>query len=382
MSFRSPLVLSCCLAAFSLMAPSVQASVTARDIRTTIRTQWEFQPGQGPRPIQQRDFFAPPPSAASTLSTEPYAISLPQAQPQATASTEPYPALTVTNEPYAAGHEPEVPQDLPPPLPVVQDDWRNPPRAQDAVIPKTRRQKLETPTSVEAGLQGSAYHYEETSLGVLTEGEEVGVNVVGQAAFGDGWFVRGDARLSFGQVDYKGSGTSEDEPNHIAEVRATIGRDLIWNSFALSPYIGIGYRYLNNDGRGDTSTGAWGYVRRSQYLFAPIGLQPRMMFPNGDILSVTAEFDPLLRGWQDSLLSTTPGYPDLHNPQKGGYGVHGDVMYKTGNWSFGPFLNYWNINQSEIACAAGTYYYGCGYEPHNHTVEAGLQFRYQLYQQE
>lgn len=42
-----------------------------------------------------------------------------------------------------------------------------------------------------------------------------------------------------------------------------------------APYTGFGFRYLNNDSRGETSTGYWGYQRSSHYYYLPIGVTNR-----------------------------------------------------------------------------------------------------------
>ena len=332
---KSAFVSLFCLTALTGFSDPAQAYVTARDIRTETRTGWDYQPGQGPRyRSTDKDYFRPAVKAEQPL--------------------------------------------IPPP-PVVEGDWRDPPRAESMVPPKPDSKKPWTETSLEAGLQISSYHYHESSLGVKLQGPEYGLNLMGTAALGDYWFLRGEGRVVGGRLDYKGSGVLKDRPNYIAEVRATAGRDLVWRNFGISPYVGVGYRFLNNDIRGTSTTGAQGYVRRSQYLFAPIGLQPRVQLPNGDRLTLTAEFDPLIRGWQESNLSgAIDGYPDLTNVQKGGYGARGELMYQRGLWTFGPFVNYWNINQSDTDCGAGTGFYGCGYEPHNHTLEYGMQFRYRF----
>lgn len=240
-----------------------------------------------------------------------------------------------------------------------------------------------TESTIDVGIQGSHYHYHESSLAVKTQGAQFGVTAAATGTFAEQWFARLDGRYVGGPVHYKGSGESEADPNSIAEARLTSGRDFLWRNVAITPYIGAGYRYLRNDARGITTTGASGYNRESHYFFVPVGVQQRLNFSNGSQLAFTAEFDHLVYGRQKSRLSdASPLYPDLTNRQKGGYGLHGDLMYKWRNWAFGPFSNYWNINQSDASCSDGdgtTYYFVCGYEPHNHTLEYGFQLRYSFY---
>jgi len=336
--FISSLLCTTALGCFS--SGSEASELNARDIRMETRTEWDYQPGQGPhRRVSENDFFRP----TTDLPSQP----------------------------------------LTPPPPVVDGDWRaNPPRAEDQIPVRPDVGEPRTQTSLEIGVQASHYGYQESIIPMKIEGMHGGVVAQATGAIGGQWFLRADGRFVAGAPDYNGSGKIKDTPNYIAEVRATIGRDLLWRRFGIAPYVGIGYRYLSSDLAGVSTTGAHGYLRRSQYLFAPIGLQPSMRFLNGDRLTLTAEFDPLLQGWQDTYLSDVSiNEPDIRNTQTAGFGLRSDLMYKTSGWSFGPFMNYWNINASDVACGTGT---GpapitrCGYEPHNHTLEYGMQFRYRF----
>lgn len=344
MSRTLTLSLLTCAVGFAVSAGVSQAAeLTAHDLRMETRTQWDYQPLQGPRtPAREHDIFTPGSDEA---------ISEPQT----------------------------------PPPPVEPGDFRDPPPAESMVPPPSHPKDPKTVTSLELGGQASFYHYHEKDLGVKLQGPQGGVQVVATGAIGSQWFVRGDGKFTAGSLDYKGSGENDDNPNYTAEARLTIGRDFLTRNFGISPYVGIGYRFLHSDDRGITTTGYYGYQRDSHYLFLPIGVQPRVQFPNGDRLTLTAEYDPLLQGWQYSYLSDIYyGFPDLSNKQKAGYGLRGDLMYQRDKWSFGPYVNYWNINQSDYACGsnhdATTIYTFCGVEPHNHTVEYGLQFRYRFYE--
>jgi hypothetical protein len=54
-------------------------------------------------------------------------------------------------------------------------------------------------------------------------------------------------------------------------------------------------------------------------------------------------------------------------------------MWQFKRWGFGPFFNYWHIEQSDTSCATGSTYGLCGYEPTNHTTEVGAQVRYHFF---
>lgn len=319
---------------------SLAAEITARDLRMETRTQWDYQPMQGPRSrLRERTIFTPG-SAEADGQQDP----------------------------------------LTPPPPVEPGDYKEPPRAESMVPPSAQPKHPKTVTSLEVGAQGSFYHYHERDLGVTLDGPQGGVQAIATGAIGAQWFLRADGRFTAGSLEYEGSGEMDSNPNYVGEVRATIGRDFLTRNWGISPYVGIGYRYVHSDVRGVTTTGQLGYQRDNHLLFVPIGVQPRMQLANGDRITLTAEYDPVLQGWQESFLSDINGFPDLTNKQTGGYGLRGDLMYQTGDWSFGPFVNYWNINQSETDCGVGPLVAVCGFEPHNHTVEYGLQFRYRFYQ--
>ncbi len=228
----------------------------------------------------------------------------------------------------------------------------------------------------EVGGQIAKYHYEEPGLMDL-KGNRVGA--VGAYTFTspNRVYSRIDLRSSYGLLKYQGSGTMDDVPDWIFETRAVIGRDyLAGDNAALSPYIGLGYRYLYNDLRGYSSTGHVGYQRVSQYLYVPVGLTARFRTGERWVVAPTVEYDVFLSGRQDSQLSDTGiGYSDASNTQKHGYGYRAYLMLENGHWAFGPWLHYWNIKDSD------TVDIGLGksaYEPANWTREYGVEVRYRF----
>jgi len=63
--------------------------------------------------------------------------------------------------------------------------------------------------------------------------------------------------------------------DYILEFRGLAGYDFpVSKASFLTPYAGIGYRYLNDDSSGKVaSTGALGYERESNYIYSPIGVK-------------------------------------------------------------------------------------------------------------
>lgn len=242
---------------------------------------------------------------------------------------------------------------------------------------------LNTRPGIELGLNASSFRYEEPSVSVTEKGYTAGADFALTATPRNDWFIRGDGRLAFGENDYSGSGSKGDNPYRYAELRGTFGKDFYRGSYGLSPYLGVGYRYAFDDLRGATSTGAVGYRRKSQYIYIPIGVTHRLRLESGARLSTTFEFDYLVHGRQRSQLSdATVLVPDQTNHQHSGYGIRASMYYEKTNWSFGPWIYYWRINQSETTSAnvtvLGTTFTAFFYEPRNRTVEVGLRLGYKF----
>jgi len=154
------------------------------------------------------------------------------------------------------------------------------------------------------------------------------------------------------------------------------GRDFVGKSVSLSPFLGLGYRYLYNDSRGYTSTGAIGYRRESNYLYAPIGLTMRIHLGSRWVLAPTGEADVFIRGTQVSKLSDTDlGYIDVTNEQKKGRGHRASLVLEKDHWAFGAWMHYWDIKDSDVQpIGLGM----AGLEPANWTRESGIEFRYRF----
>lgn len=206
----------------------------------------------------------------------------------------------------------------------------------------------------------------------------VDLHVVRVSEDRDNLIFRGDLRYAFGTVDYNsnGTGSASGEPDIYIEARALVGKDQVINDAVLSPYIGLGYRYLFNDGRGITNTGYGGYRRESNYIYLPLGIIHRRWLNDQASLESTLEYDQLLAGTQVSSLSDTGlGYSDATNSQSNGYGLKLSVKYQKANWAIGPYLYYWDIGQSDIVPEIQNGV-PTGYglvEPKNNTVEFGFQ---------
>lgn len=243
---------------------------------------------------------------------------------------------------------------------------------------------LATQTSNTIGLTVSGYQYKEPSVNVVINSPLVGVDYSGIYAWGNDWFVKGDAHYAYGSAKYMGSGTQNNIPYSYSELRGLVGHDFSFTElggFTLAPYIGIGYRYLFDNQAGSTTTGARSYNRSSTYVYLPIGVMHRMRINGAHKLETTFEYDYLIQGTQVSNLSqASSSLPDITNQQNRGYGLRLSSMYQLEQWSFGPYANYWNIQNSNYVAQSttigGVRYTANWYEPANTTIEVGLKLAY------
>ncbi|MDO8312684.1 MAG: hypothetical protein Q7T25_12165 [Sideroxyarcus sp.] len=259
-----------------------------------------------------------------------------------------------------------------------------------AVIPAAHAESasINTRSGNEFGLSISSYSYEEPSVNVSLTGDKFGMSYTGTAVLKNDWFVREELRFAYGKVDYSGSGVQLGVPDWYYEVRGLLGKDLQVRNVAYSPYIGFGYRYLFNDVRGYSNAGSAGYRRESSYFYLPLGVTHHLEMRDQAVLSTTLEFDYFLRGKQVTRLSDLIGRNgftsafDTTNRQNSGSGYRLNVMYEMSDWAFGPFLNVWKIDTSEVTTQVMTD--GSGprlvklYEPQNQTSEYGFRVNHRF----
>ena len=195
-----------------------------------------------------------------------------------------------------------------------------------------------------------------------------------------GMMFRGEARFAYGQVDYDGAAqnlqTGQRTPlkiNNIddfaMEARLLLGADLLGDEMLNTLYAGIGYRYLYDD----LSCHSAGYLRESNYVYAPLGYRFDSSQQFGWSLGFCAEYDVFIAGVQRSHLSDI-GFIDVDNNQDSGYGYRASVnlQYKSKDTIFviEPFFRYWDIDKSETERILGAAFW----EPANETEEYGIQF--------
>lgn len=195
------------------------------------------------------------------------------------------------------------------------------------------------------------------------------------------WMIRAEGRASMGQVDYKNSGDIDSIDDYILEFRSLGGYGLeVSESVAIIPYIGVGYRYLN-DGMGGhvSSNGSLGYDRESNYLYAPIGAEAILDLKNSWNVGLSAEYDLFMWGRQISHLSQTRNdFNDPENHQKSGFGLRSALrVEKKGeamDFMIEAFIRYWSIKRSQEADLTWQgRVIGTTTEPKNRSTEYGLK---------
>lgn len=245
----------------------------------------------------------------------------------------------------------------------------------------------QTVPGIRVGLEGGAYLYQENNPGSASNAtldSQNGPNVGLLAS--DTWvfknvFVTVDARLADALTRYTSPGLKAINSvwTPVGEVRGVAGTDLAaTSSIVVSPYAGLGYRGLYNNLDGG---------RYEQYLYLPVGVSAGIAY-GAMTLRPTVEFDGLLAGFNTTDLANVGYSNNIQVQQTSGYGLRASFNVETdttwGKLSLGPFVRYWNINQSSTSYATGSSCFGhaapcsgtvarLGFvEPQNMTTETGL----------
>lgn len=240
--------------------------------------------------------------------------------------------------------------------------------------------QAEIPTNqLEIGPEIYYFKYKEPSLDVEFEGPMYGLAGSYTHHHANRLMLKADGRGAWGLVDYTGSGTLQNIQDWVLEGRLAAGYDLVVGpTWWVTPYVGVGYRYLNDDSSGrTTSTGAVGYERESNYFYSPIGVEVSTPLREGWRLGVAAEYDLFWTGEQHSHLEDAdPSFNTVSNRQNKGYGVRGSVtLQKAGarmDVLIQPYIRWWSIQESESAnITFSGVIIGTGFEPKNETLEVG-----------
>ena len=194
--------------------------------------------------------------------------------------------------------------------------------------------------------------------------------------------IKTEVRFNSGSIDYKseGTGSLDGIRDYVFDLRSSFGRDFKIGAGAyLTPFMGFGYRYLFDDfGGKETSTGHYGYDRRSRYIYSPVGAESIVRLNKSWLLGASGEYDIFWRGWQRSRLGDVYySAPSADNLQRDGWGARGSVkvvrVFKKMNYYVEPFFRYWNIKDSKPITLEIGEYTVTAIEPANKTTEWGAR---------
>lgn len=208
------------------------------------------------------------------------------------------------------------------------------------------------------------YHFRYEEPDVM---EEKGMmyGLTGAYSWHKNFMLKAEGRLSGGQVNYESedTGTIDNITDFSAEVRGLGGYDFKpTQDFVITPYFGIGYRYLNDDMYNKiSSSGAIGYERESNYIYSPLGVEGIFKMQDSWSIGGLVEYDIFWQGKQKNRFVSGTYYDNIYgyyvipenidNIQNKGYGIRGTVkLQKKGeNFDFmiEPFIRYWNIKESK-----------------------------------
>jgi hypothetical protein len=222
------------------------------------------------------------------------------------------------------------------------------------------------------------------------KGLEFGLNGAYQVTYKDAFFIRPEARVTYGFTEYSNpKGKDRDQP-HIAdflfETRFLTGWQFRPNKSAtIAPYTGIAYRQKENDGsKVKNKANLGGRKRINKLWYVPLGLRGQYDFNDRWFVQAMAEYDWMIKGEQLSYDPTR--YPSpLVFKQKKGYGLKGELLagyhFDKVSVSFGPYAHYWNIAKTKKVeyksrSSDGYTFDGDSYEPDNTTKEIGAKINF------
>ena len=235
----------------------------------------------------------------------------------------------------------------------------------------------------EVGPEVYYFQYKEPNFNIKTDGVMYGaaasfthrepnhlrLKAVGNAALG-GIYYHSTASGSISGID-----------DYTLEPRILAGYDIYPSKdLLLTPFFGVGYRYLNDDSSSMiSSTGARGYERESNYFYSPVGVEFSGKLRDKWRLGLIAEYDIFWKGEQKSHLENAlSGLNTVSNDQSGGYGFRGSLQLQKKGAQFDivvePFIRWWSIKDSQASNLTYTgVIVGYAYEPKYETLEAGAR---------
>jgi hypothetical protein len=232
---------------------------------------------------------------------------------------------------------------------------------------------------------------------VRDDGGFAGLGATYVETVGNGILLRARLNVAVGSVDYRGSaglGGAAAEDSRIDNVSQSFGqlelhiaKDFALGRATLTPFVGIGSRYFQDQSGGETTDdGLLGYDREISFAYVPIGVAARLplSLARDASLVVSGQYNIVTHGTARSKFSNLdPSFPDVKVSLSGGSGFEMSALVSlpvgTRLVSFGPFVRSWSIDKSQSFVFTDPE--GSGeaiefFEPRNGTMEFGLRMAF------
>jgi len=234
----------------------------------------------------------------------------------------------------------------------------------------------------EIGLGVTFLGYEEDVEDLSMEIDGFMHGVVGSYTYHNKIMFSASVEYSIGDLYYDGQlqigpPILTDTEDWKVECRGLFGYDVIRGSHVLTPFLGIGYRYWNDD-----IQGYGGYERETEYWYSPIGLKTCSPLSDNWTWGISLEYDLFWDGKNNTGTAGIPEFDDLPElDQDSGYGARFSLRFssqlnKHCSLSIEPYIMYWNIDESDIVVAyEAPWPFPSVYaqEPDNETTSYGLR---------
>ncbi len=227
----------------------------------------------------------------------------------------------------------------------------------------------------EIGPELSSFHYREPGP-MREDGLLYGGFANFTAAFNSNLVWNLDLTLAAGTLRYDGQTmdgepVAVDTPDWLADLRTALG----WRWAPLTPFAGLGLRYWRDDLGAHSPAG---YTRETFYLYTPLGLEISRTFGGAWTLGARAEFDVFWAGLNRNTDFPLAEHTPLDFRQSSGYGARASVFLqhpvtRALGLTLEPFLQYWDVGESErktVLAPDGIYVLA---EPANRTTQFGLR---------
>ena len=246
--------------------------------------------------------------------------------------------------------------------------------------PKRAAVRTARPDTLQLGYRYGYVTYREP--GVMEQrGSLHGATAKAQFLSGDMLYLGAELTGLFGTIQYDGRYEDDEKTpakapanDYIMDARALVGGNLTSGSddLYLIPYFGFGYRQLN-----DQIQIAGAYNRDVVYQYIPIGVMVNTIITPEYTLGVDLEYAQLLSGRVRSRLTDLGAkWSDVENHQSNGFGLRAAInntwnMNKV-NLLIAPYLQYWNLSDSDVQPASTPSGRKMYHEPANDSTLLGI----------